>query len=205
LRLTKSKGAIYFDGGRIDGKSGKALLPVRRAMQPVFQDPYGSLNPRMSVEEIITEGLRIHRKELSAAERHERAAEMLEATGLHSDMLSRFPHEFSGGQRQRIAIARAMMTKPSLVIFDEPTSALDVSVQAQILEMLKRFQEERGLAYLFISHDLRVIRSISHRVMVLRAGEVVEQNTAQELFANPQQDYTKRLLKAAYLDSDFRE
>ena len=199
LRLIKSDGAIYLSGERIDSKKGRALLPARRQMQPVFQDPYGSLNPRMSVEQIITEGLRVHYPEIKTAERQERAAAMLDSVGLSPDMLARFPHEFSGGQRQRIAIARAMMTEPKLVILDEPTSALDVSVQAQILSMLRKFQQEKDIAYLFISHDLRVIRAISHRVMVLKQGEVVETNSTQALFADPQAEYTKRLLKAAYL------
>jgi microcin C transport system ATP-binding protein len=167
-------------------------------MQIVFQDPYGSLSPRMPVGDIIAEGLLVHEPHLTRAERAERVAVELEEVGLPADSADRYPHEFSGGQRQRIAIARAMVLKPRFVVLDEPTSALDMSVQAQIVDLLRRLQQVHGLAYLFISHDLKVVRALAHRVVVLRDGRMVEQGDADEVFANPREDYTRALMAAAF-------
>ena len=167
-------------------------------MQIVFQDPFGSLSPRMPVGDIVAEGLRVHEPGLSRAERAQRVAAELEEVGLPADTVHRYPHEFSGGQRQRIAIARAMVLKPRFVVLDEPTSALDMSVQAQIVDLLRRLQQVHGLAYLFISHDLKVVRALAHRVVVLRHGRVVEQGDADAVFANPREDYTRALMAAAF-------
>jgi microcin C transport system ATP-binding protein len=166
-------------------------------MQIVFQDPYGALSPRMTVGEIVGEGLAVHEK-LSAAERDARVAEALREVGLSPEMTERYPHEFSGGQRQRIAIARAMVLKPRLVVLDEPTSALDVSVQAQVVELLRDLQAKHRLAYLFISHDLRVVRAMAHRIVVLKDGKVVEQGEAEAVVGAPQQPYTRALMAAAF-------
>ncbi len=196
LRLIKSEGPIVFLGNRIDTQSTKQLRKVRHALQIVFQDPYSSLNPRMSVAEIILEGLRLH--EPRATNHAARLDEILLAVGLTPEMKHRYPHEFSGGQRQRIAIARAMVLKPALVVLDEPTSALDMSVQKQVLELLKSIQQSHDVAYIFISHDLRTVRAMAHQVLVLKRGEVVESGPAVQLFAAPKHDYTKRLFAAAF-------
>ncbi len=198
LRLLRSQGPIVYLGQRIDPLNMKAMRPLREDLQLVFQDPYASLNPRMNVGDVIAEGLQVHQPELSAAQRHEKVGAILEQVGLSREMMSRYPHAFSGGQRQRISIARAMILRPKLVVLDEPTSALDLSVQSQIIDLLKGFQEQEKLAYLFISHDLRVIRAISHRVIVLRQGQVIEANETESLFSSPQSDYTKRLISAAF-------
>jgi microcin C transport system ATP-binding protein len=176
---------------------------LRAGMQIVFQDPFGSLSPRLTVGEIIAEGLTVHAPGLGRAERQARVAAALEEVGLPADCPDRYPHEFSGGQRQRIAVARAMVLKPRFVVLDEPTSALDMSVQAQIVELLRRLQQDHELGYLFISHDLRVVRALAHRVVVLRRGQVVEQGPADEVFAHPRQDYTRALMAAAFaLEAD---
>ena len=167
-------------------------------MQIVFQDPYGSLSPRMTVAEIIAEGLRVHFRQLSGADRHARVVAALDEVGLPQNALDRYPHEFSGGQRQRIAIARAMVLEPRFVVLDEPTSALDRSVQTQIVDLLRRLQADHGLAYLFISHDLRIVRALAHRIIVLRRGRVVEEGTTEQIFEDPQQDYTRALIAAAF-------
>jgi microcin C transport system ATP-binding protein len=198
LRLIQSRGAIWFDGKAIDGVSSGNLKDERRLMQIVFQDPYGSLSPRMSVGQIIAEGLEAHDIVPSAAERDDRVVQALEEVEMDAEFRFRYPHEFSGGQRQRIAIARAVILKPKLVILDEPTSALDRSVQVQIIELLTRLQNEHGLAYMFISHDLRIVRALSDDLVVLRQGRVMEQGPADEIFNNPQQSYTQALLKAAF-------
>ena len=198
LRLIQSRGAIWFDGKAIDGVSSGKLKDERRLMQIVFQDPYGSLSPRMSVGQIIAEGLEAHDIVPSVAERDERVVRALEEVEMDAGYRFRYPHEFSGGQRQRIAIARAMILKPKLVILDEPTSALDRSVQVQIIDLLTRLQNEHGLAYMFISHDLRIVRALSDDLVVLRQGRVMEQGPADEIFSNPQQSYTQALLKAAF-------
>ncbi len=198
LRLLSSKGDILFDGRNIQGWSWAQMRPLRRELQVVFQDPYGSLSPRMSVGEIVEEGLRTHGIGRNAEERRRRVAEILEEVGLDAEMMDRYPHEFSGGQRQRISIARAMVLRPRFVMLDEPTSALDVSVQAQIVELLLDLQQRHHLAYLFISHDLRVVRALAHHILVMRAGQVVEQGPAARIFEEPQHPYTKALLAAAF-------
>jgi microcin C transport system ATP-binding protein len=198
LRLEDAQGRVLFDGVDIETLDRRALRRLRARAQIVFQDPFGSLSPRFSVGEIIAEGLRVHEPSLSRAERALRVASELEEVGLPAEAAERYPHEFSGGQRQRIAIARAMVLKPRFVVLDEPTSALDMSVQAQIVELLRRLQQAHGLAYLFISHDLKVVRALAHRIVVLRAGRVVEQGEADEVFARPREDYTKALMTAAF-------
>ncbi len=196
LRLHASAGAIRFDGTDIQGWSAKRLRPLRRQMQVVFQDPYGSLSPRLSVGQIIGEGLSIH-KMGDQAERDRMVARALEEVGLDPACRDRYPHEFSGGQRQRVAIARALVLKPKFIVLDEPTSALDMSVQAQIVDLLRDIQARHNLAYLFISHDLRVVRALSSHVMVMKDGKVVEQGPTQRIFENPREDYTRALLAAA--------
>ncbi len=198
LRLIASQGDIRFGGDEIQGLGFKELRPLRREMQIVFQDPYGSLSPRMSIKDIVAEGLKVHGLGNSEAARRELVAEALEEVGLEPAMMDRYPHEFSGGQRQRIAIARAMVLKPRFVVLDEPTSALDMSVQAQIVELLRKLQRDHKLAYLFISHDLKVVRAMSHKVVVLKDGNVVEQGTADTIFDAPETDYTKALMAAAF-------
>ena len=196
MRLIASQGRISFLGQEINGFSRRDMKPLRRDMQIVFQDPYGSLSPRMTVEEIIAEGLTIHEIDPGRDQR-EMVSEIMEEVGLDPEMMHRYPHEFSGGQRQRIAIARAMILRPKLVVLDEPTSALDMTVQVQIVDLLRDLQKKYGLAYLFISHDLKVVRALSHRVMVMKEGDVVETGSASEIFDNPQTDYTKTLISAA--------
>ncbi|MFP5511960.1 MAG: ABC transporter ATP-binding protein [Alphaproteobacteria bacterium] len=196
LRLHASEGAIRFDGTDIQGWQPKRLRGLRREMQIVFQDPYGSLSPRLSVGQIIGEGLGIHGIG-DAKEREAMVARALEEVGLPPEARNRYPHEFSGGQRQRIAIARALVLKPKFVVLDEPTSALDMSVQAQIVDLLRDIQARHNLAYLFISHDLRVVRALSSHVMVMKDGKVVEQGPTQRIFEEPREDYTRALLAAA--------
>ena len=198
LRLERSRGTIEFLGTDIQGLSKKAMRPMRREMQIVFQDPYGSLSPRMSVRQIIEEGLLVHGMGGSDGERGDLIVSALEEVGLDPATQGRYPHEFSGGQRQRIAIARALALKPRFMVLDEPTSALDMSVQAQIIDLLRDLQRRHRLAYLFISHDLRVIRAMSHHIIVLRGGRVVEQGPADEIFANPRDPYTRALFDAAF-------
>jgi microcin C transport system ATP-binding protein len=202
LRLEHATGRIDFDGENIASLDRRALRRLRARMQIVFQDPFGSLSPRMPVGDIIAEGLRVHEPALSRSERADRVSAELDEVGLPADSADRYPHEFSGGQRQRIAIARAMVLKPRFVVLDEPTSALDMSVQAQIVDLLRRLQQVHGLAYLFISHDLKVVRALAHRVVVLRQGRVVEQGSADEIFANPREDYTRTLMAAAFTLED---
>jgi microcin C transport system ATP-binding protein len=198
LRLVSSEGPIVYLGDRIDGYDSKRMRPLRRHMQIVFQDPYGSLSPRFSVGQIIEEGLSIQAPGLSHAEKDARVARALKEVGLDPALRDRYPHEFSGGQRQRIAIARALVLEPKFLILDEPTSALDVSVQAQIVDLLRELQRRHKLAYLFISHDLKVIRALANSIIVLRHGKVVEQGPSQTVFAHPKTDYTKALLAAAF-------
>lgn len=196
LRLeTPSSGSIVFRGQAVEALRPRNLRTLRREMQMVFQDPHGSLNPRMSVERIIAEGLRAHEREPAAHEA--RVIEALEEVGLDPAIRHRYPHEFSGGQRQRIAIARAIVLRPRFVVLDEPTSALDVSTQAQIVELLRSLQARHRLAYLFISHDLRVVRAMSHHILVLRDGKTVEHGPAERIFHAPREPYTRRLLEAA--------
>jgi microcin C transport system ATP-binding protein len=198
LRLERSEGAIRFEGRDIAGLSRGAMRPLRRRMQIVFQDPYGSLSPRMTAGEIVGEGLAVHEPDLPRAGRDAAVASALQEVGLDPAMAERYPHEFSGGQRQRIAIARALVLKPRLVVLDEPTSALDVSVQAQVVDLLRALQAKHRLAYLFISHDLRVVRAMAHRIVVLKDGVVVEEGEAEALTASPRQPYTRALMAAAF-------
>jgi microcin C transport system ATP-binding protein len=198
LRLIRSEGPIAYLGQRIDGLDSKHMRPLRRDMQIVFQDPYGSLSPRMSVAEIVEEGLAIQQPDLSSAARREIVAQALADTGLDPAAMDRYPHEFSGGQRQRIAIARAMALNPKFVVLDEPTSALDMSVQAQIVDLLRDLQKKRNLAYLFISHDLKVVRALASELIVMRHGKVVEAGPAAKIFAAPETDYTRALFAAAF-------
>ncbi|MDX0702098.1 dipeptide ABC transporter ATP-binding protein [Sinorhizobium medicae] len=197
-RLISSKGRIAFVGENIDAHSFREMRPLRNRMQVVFQDPYGSLSPRMSIADIIGEGLKIHEKALTDNERDGRVAAALEEVGLDPATRWRYPHEFSGGQRQRIAIARAMVLKPQFVMLDEPTSALDMSVQAQVVDLLRDLQRKHNLAYLFISHDLRVVRALANEVIVMRLGKVVEQGPAERIFDAPAEDYTRALMAAAF-------
>lgn len=196
LRLQKSNGRIVYLGQDINALSSKEMRPKRRDIQIVFQDPFASLSPRLSAAEIIAEGLAVHEPHLTDEERDERVINALREVQLDPETRHRYPHEFSGGQRQRIAMARALVLKPSLLVLDEPTSALDVSVQAQIVDLLRALQAKTGIAMLFISHDLRVVRTVAHRVLVMKDGQVVESNETESLFADPQMDYTKRLLSA---------
>jgi microcin C transport system ATP-binding protein len=198
-------GDVRLGGERMDNASGPALRRLRRRMQVVFQDPFASLSPRRTVGQIVGEGLALHRPELSVAERENAVLQVLDEVGLSprqgvEGVLQRYPHEFSGGQRQRIAIARALVVAPDLLVLDEPTSALDVSVQKQVLELLAELQRRHGLSYIFISHDLAVIRAMAHRVMVMRRGRVVEEGEAEALFAAPREAYTRELLAAALHD-----
>jgi len=201
LRLQACSGAIRFDGRRLDGLSQSQLRPLRRHFQIVFQDPYSSLSPRLTVEQIVGEGLALHHPGLDRAARRTRIVQALTEVGLSPNMLGRYPHEFSGGQRQRIAIARVVALEPKLVLLDEPTSALDVSVQKQVLELLGALQRRHGMSYIVISHDLAVIRAMAHRVVVMRQGRVVEQGETDGLFANPEDAYTQQLLRASLLTS----
>ncbi|MDJ1157662.1 ABC transporter ATP-binding protein [Chelatococcus sp. SYSU_G07232] len=198
LRLIRSEGPIVFLGQGIDGLGSRAMRPLRKAMQVVFQDPYGSLSPRLSVAEIVEEGLLVQKRGLSYEERREVVARALLDVGLDPAAMDRYPHEFSGGQRQRIAIARAMALDPRFVVLDEPTSALDMSVQAQIVELLRDLQQRKRLAYMFISHDLKVVRALSNTVVVMQDGRVVEEGPADELFERPKTDYTRALFAAAF-------
>ncbi|MGF7008878.1 ABC transporter ATP-binding protein [Aminobacter sp. BE322] len=197
-RMISSQGRIDFDGREIDKLSFNAMRPLRRELQIVFQDPYGSLSPRMSVADIIEEGLKIHEPRLTTDERDRRVVEVLREVGLDPETRFRYPHEFSGGQRQRIAIARAMVLKPRFVMLDEPTSALDMSVQAQVVDLLRDLQAKHDLAYLFISHDLKVVRALANHVIVMRNGKVVEAGPSEQIFERPQTDYTRALISAAF-------
>jgi microcin C transport system ATP-binding protein len=198
LRLIRSQGVIEFQGQNIQGWHSKKIRPLRSAMQVVFQDPFGSLSPRLSVLQIIEEGLQVHAPETSAQQREQQVIQALQEVGLDPDSRHRYPHEFSGGQRQRVAIARAMVLKPKFVVLDEPTSALDMSVQAQIVDLLRDLQRRYRLAYLFISHDLKVVRALSDEIIVMRLGEVVEQGPAEQIFQHPRDAYTKALMAAAF-------
>jgi microcin C transport system ATP-binding protein len=196
MRLTGSQGAITFDGEDVNGWSTRRLRRRRAQMQIVFQDPFGSLSPRMTCEQIIAEGLRVHHRQDLHRQRA-LVAEVMEEVDLAPAMMDRYPHEFSGGQRQRIAIARAMVLRPKMVVLDEPTSALDMTVQVQIVDLLRRLQAKHGLAYLFISHDLAVVRAMSHEVAVMKDGDIVEYGRAEEIFERPQTEYARTLLQAA--------
>jgi peptide/nickel transport system ATP-binding protein len=197
LKLLKTTGGeVMFNGRSILPMSERQFRPLRREMQMIFQDPYGSLNPRMTCGEIIGEALEIHFRELSSADRRESVAALLKQVGLRPEMAARYPHEFSGGQRQRIGIARALAVKPRFIVCDEPVSALDVSVQGQIINLLNDLQDELGLSYLFIAHDLAVVEHISDYVLVMHRGKIVEAASAESIYEDPQHDYTKTLLAA---------
>jgi peptide/nickel transport system ATP-binding protein len=199
IRLIGNQGGeIFFNGEAIHNKDRRAMRPLRSRIQIVFQDPFASLNPRMSIRQIIEEGLIVNEIGANSRERLERVRQALRDAGLPDTILNRFPHEFSGGQRQRIAIARAIALEPEFILLDEPTSALDLSVQAQIIELLRKLQAEKGLSYLFISHDLKVVRALCHRVMVMQYGKIVEQGPVDEVLNNPKTEYTSRLVRAAF-------
>ena len=198
LRLIRSDGPIVFMGQNIETLNRAQMRPLRAAMQVVFQDPYGSLSPRLSVAEIVEEGLTVQQSALTKAERREIVAQALFDTGLDPASMDRYPHEFSGGQRQRIAIARAMVLQPKFIVLDEPTSALDMSVQAQIVDLLRKLQRERGLSYMFISHDLKVVKALASEIIVMKNGKVVESGAAADVFAAPQHAYTRELFAAAF-------
>jgi microcin C transport system ATP-binding protein len=198
LRLISSDGPIVFLGRDIQGLRFKEMLPIRRDMQIVSQDPFGSLSPRMAVSDIIAEGLSVHQPKLSEEEREEKVVEALKSVGLDPATRFRYPHEFSGGQRQRISIARAVVLEPSFVVLDEPTSALDMLFQAQMVDLLRELQRKNDLTYVFISHDLRVVASLASHLIVMRHGKVVEEGPAEQLFKNPKSDYTRTLFAAAF-------
>ncbi|MBZ6076576.1 ABC transporter ATP-binding protein [Microvirga puerhi] len=205
LRLVSSEGPIVFLGNRIDALGSRQIRPMRKDLQVVFQDPYGSLSPRLSVAEIVEEGLLVQKQGLSYAERRDVVARALHDVGIDPATMDRYPHEFSGGQRQRIAIARAMALEPQFIMLDEPTSALDMSVQAQIVELLRDLQKRRDLAYMFISHDLKVVRALANHVLVMQNGKVVEEGSAETIFSSPRTDYTRALFAAAFnLEADSR-
>ncbi len=198
LRLVKSEGDIFLEGNNLSVMKSRELRPFRKDMQIVFQDPFGSLSPRLSIHQIIEEGLMVHEKNLSEKQRRDRVAAALNEVGLDESAQDRYPHEFSGGQRQRIAIARALILKPKLVILDEPTSALDMSVQAQIVDLLRGLQSRHNLTYLFISHDLKVVRALSNQVIVMKDGVIVESGSSDQIFEEPKTEYTRALISAAF-------
>ncbi|MFQ5438068.1 MAG: ATP-binding cassette domain-containing protein, partial [Paracoccaceae bacterium] len=199
MRLLSSSGKIAFLGRDVQGLKSRQLRPLRKDMQMVFQDPYGSLSPRLTIEQIVAEGLSVHGHD-AGTEIRDLVSDILREVGIDPATMGRYPHEFSGGQRQRIAIARAMILRPKLVVLDEPTSALDMTVQVQIVELLRDLQKKHRLAYLFISHDLRVVRALSHKVLVMNQGDIIEQGEGDQVFRNPKTDYTKTLMAAAFGD-----
>jgi ABC-type microcin C transport system duplicated ATPase subunit YejF len=205
LRLLPSKGSVHFKGRDISQADRSAMRPLRRQLQLVFQDPFGSLSPRMTVGQIVTEGLLVHESGIPPAERDRRAVQALEEVGLDPAMRNRYPHEFSGGQRQRIAIARALILKPEVMVLDEPTSALDRSVQKQIVDLLRDLQQAYDLSYIFISHDLAVVRAVADTIIVMRHGRIVEEGPSEQIFSDPQDPYTQALLGAAVDDRRFRK
>ncbi len=198
LRLIQSEGAVVFENTRIDTLKQKEIRPLRREIQVILQDPFGSLSPRLSVEDIIGEGLDVHEKGTALVERTERIIQAMREVGLDPEIRFRYPHEFSGGQRQRIAIARALILKPKFIVLDEPTSSLDRSIQFQIIDLLKKLQNDHGLSYLFISHDLKIVRGLCHDIVIMKAGKIVESGPSRDIFENPKDSYTKELLETAF-------
>jgi peptide/nickel transport system ATP-binding protein len=198
LRLLDSEGELIYDGMTLHDRDRKAMRPLRKRMQIVFQDPFSSLNPRMTVRQIIQEGMIINNIGKDDNDREQRAIQALQESGLAPFALDRFPHEFSGGQRQRIAIAKAIAMEPEFILLDEPTSALDLSVQNQIIQLLRQLQQKHNLSFLFISHDLRVVRALCHRIMVMRHGDLVEMGDTVTVMDNPKEEYTRRLIRAAF-------
>ena len=198
LRLLESRGAIVYDGKRLDELSGRAMRPLRRELQIVFQDPYSSLSPRLTIGQIVEEGLKVHKLGGDAAGRRHLVEEALDAVALPRDVIDRYPHEFSGGMRQRLAFARILALRPRLIVLDEPTSALDMSLQAQMVDLLRDLQRRYNIAYLFISHDLRVVKALAHEVLVMKEGKAVEQGPARQIFEAPRQAYTRALMAAAF-------
>jgi len=197
LRLVRSTGAIRFNGHRLDGLRERQVRPLRSQMQLVFQDPFSSLSPRLIIEDIIAEGLLVHAPHIDKDQRRQAVMDILEEVGLEAETALRYPHEFSGGQRQRIAIARAVILRPRFLVLDEPTSALDMTIQAQIITLLTDLQKKYNMTYLFISHDLLVVRAMADQIVVMRDGKIVEEGPAEEVFAAPRHEYTKRLFRAA--------
>ena len=197
LGLQRAQGSVSFRGLNVAELSRKEKLHLKQKMQVVFQDPYNSLNPRMNIGDIVSEGLRIHYPKLDLADVEEKVKRVLAEVGLNEDVMGRYPHEFSGGQRQRIAIARALILEPELIVLDEPTSALDVTIQAQIVRLLKKIQRDRNISYLFISHDMRAIKAMADRVGVMKDGNLIEIGQARDIFEHPQNDYTKMLINAS--------
>ena len=197
LGVQKAQGDVCFDGTNVNELSGKDKLLLKRKMQIVFQDPYNSLNPRMRIEDIVAEGLRIHYPKVKLSEVRAKVKNVLAEVGLDASVMERYPHEFSGGQRQRIAIARALILEPELIVLDEPTSALDVTIQAQIVKLLKKVQKERRISYLFISHDMRAVKAMADRIGVMKDGRLIEIGSAKDIFERPQNDYTKALIRAS--------
>jgi len=204
LRLEPCSGEIIFDQQRIDALKHNALRPLRKEFQVVFQDPYSSLSPRMTIEQIVGEGLQIHFSHLNKQQRREKIKKVLLEVGLEDDILWRYPHEFSGGQRQRIAIARVVILEPKLILLDEPTSALDVSVQKQVLVLLRELQERHKMSYLFITHDLKVIEAVSHRIMVMKDGQIIETGDTEDVFHHPKEEYTRKLLTASLFKDEVK-
>jgi ABC-type microcin C transport system duplicated ATPase subunit YejF len=198
LRLLPSEGELRFDGKSITGFDRTAMRPLRKELQIVFQDPFGSLSPRMTAGQIITEGLLVHEPAMTQSARDSRAAQALEEVQIDPALRNRYPHEFSGGQRQRLAIARAIIIKPKVVVLDEPTSALDRQVQKQIVDLLRDLQKANNLSYLFISHDLAVVRAVADHIIVMKDGRVVEQGSPDEVMLRPTQEYTRKLMSAAF-------